>query len=265
MSIPLSNAFPEQFGFRAGDRGTHTSRTIMLAELRTLLDHLPVDASRDAYRRVIIEDNVLGKKTLATRRGTAKRLGELYALDPDVSLFRVLRWFWQRDCEGRPLLALLCAAARDPLLRLTADSILNASEGQVVTANDLDETLARTVAHRLQPAIRAGVARRAASSWTQSGHLRGHSRKIRQRPNVSPGVVGYALSLGYLQGLRGSLLFSTFWARLLDLSPIPLAGLAEEASRRAWINYRHAGGVVDVRFPALLTPTEEEACRGEAG
>src|SRR5262249_32608166 len=88
--------------FRTGACGAHTSRTIMLAELRDLLDACPAGATRDEYRQAILAENVLRKKTLSTRRGTAQRLRELYALDPEVPLFRLLRFFWDRDPGGRP-------------------------------------------------------------------------------------------------------------------------------------------------------------------
>jgi hypothetical protein len=97
------NCFPDRFGFRSGARGTHSSRTIMLAELRALLGARPATATRGDYRLAILTDNVLGKKTLVTRRGTAQRLTELYALDPEVVLFRLFRFFWDLDRDGRPL------------------------------------------------------------------------------------------------------------------------------------------------------------------
>ena len=72
------------FGFRFGDRGTPTSRTLMLSELETVLASTPLEASRKAYADAIIFDNIADKRTSATRRLTNQRLGELYALDPAV-------------------------------------------------------------------------------------------------------------------------------------------------------------------------------------
>ena len=39
------------WGFRSGDRGTHTSRTIMLDELSQLLDAVPGEAATSGLRR----------------------------------------------------------------------------------------------------------------------------------------------------------------------------------------------------------------------
>src|SRR5438552_1864532 len=103
-------------GFRAGERGTHTSRTVMLAELRQLLAVVAADARREDYDAAIVEANALGKATISTRRLTLQRLRELHALDRRVPLFRALRRAWTADETGRPLIALLGALARDPLL-----------------------------------------------------------------------------------------------------------------------------------------------------
>jgi hypothetical protein len=77
-----------------------------LVELRDLLAARPASATRQEYLQAVLDENVLGKRTLTARRNTAQVLGELYALDPGVTVFRLLRHFWDLDAEGRPLLAL---------------------------------------------------------------------------------------------------------------------------------------------------------------
>jgi hypothetical protein len=265
MKRENGNQFPEEFGFRCGQKGTHTSRTIMLAELTALVGDKATFASKDDYRKGIIEDNVLGKRTASTRRITAQRLTELYVLDPTVTVFRLLQFFWKADPRGRPLLALLCAAARDPLLRQTAGPVLAAKPGERFVTAALSEAVAEAFPGRFKPSTCGQIARNAASSWTQAGHLSGHRTKVRSRPVATPGAAAYALALGYLVGARGPLLLSTFWAKLLDRSTKGVGELAVEASRRGWINYRRSGSVVEARFPGLLTEAEQESLRGEAG
>ena len=86
----------------------------MLDELSHLLDAVPGDAVRDDYAEAVMAHNCLGKRTAATRKLSLQRLTELYALDPQVILFRVLRDLWVRHETSRPLLALLLALARGP-------------------------------------------------------------------------------------------------------------------------------------------------------
>jgi hypothetical protein len=101
------------FGFRWGEKGTHTSRTIMLHELTLLFGGSPKDATKEQYVAAIENDNYLRKKTVATRRLSAQRLTELYGLDPELPLFRVMRVLWYADGQAHPLLAVLhCSGQR---------------------------------------------------------------------------------------------------------------------------------------------------------
>lgn len=117
----LPSAQALAWGFHCGECGTHTSRTIMLEELSHVLDATPGMASRGDYADAVMEHNCIGKRTAATRKLSHQRLTELYGLDARVVLFRVLRDFGE---TSRPLLALLLALARDPLLRATARAVV---------------------------------------------------------------------------------------------------------------------------------------------
>ena len=245
-------------GFRDGDRGTHTSRTIMSTELGLLLDHLLPDAGREDYRRAVIEDNVLGKRTGATRKLSFQRLSELYGLDPNIPMFRYMRFLWEIDQEGRPLMAFLCAYARDPLLRMTTSAVLDADQGAIVDKRDFERALVNMAGDRFSSITLSTLVRNTASSWTQSGHLTGRVRKIRSRPRATPGAVAMALFIGYLEGLRAQRLFTTPWTRLLEVPLHRLQDLTREAARRGWLDFLRADTVVEVRFPGRLTPEEEE-------
>lgn len=250
---------PDCFGFRSGKRGTHGSRSIMLADLSQLLASTSVDATCDDYRAAIVEENVLGKLTASTRLCTWKKLRELYGLNPRLAVFRCFRQLWEADSIGRPLLAILCACARDPLLRMSASVVLQAPVDSVVSPGDFADAIREIAPDRFSPTNLKAIGARVCFSWTQSGHLVGGKVRRRARPAVSPEATAYALLLGRLTGARGPLLFSTFWTALLDAPEENLFELAAEASRRGWIGLRRAGSVVDVRFSKILTPEEQEA------
>jgi hypothetical protein len=233
-------------GFRFGNKGTHTSRTIMLAELTDLLAATAPGAAREDYEVAIVDENVLGKATNSTRRLTNQRLGELYGLDPRLSIFRALRRLWAMDDAGRPLLAMLCALARDPLLRATAPAVLTLPPGaELIRATFLD-SLRQTVGSRLNEAVLDKVARNAASSWSQSGHLEGRVRKIRKRVTPTPGSVALALWMGMREGLAGQALLDSRWARVLDRTAPELLPLALQAKQLGLIHARAGGGVVEL-------------------
>ncbi len=233
-------------GFRFGDKGTHTSRTIMLAELTDLLKALPVPAEREVYATAIVEANILGKQTIATRRLTNQRLGELYGLDPRLSLFRVLCRLWAIDEAGRPLLAMLCALARDPLLRATAPPVLALPVGAELVRARFLGAMRDAVGSRLNEAVLDKVARNAASSWSQSGHLQGRMRKIRKRVAPTPGSLAMALWLGTLEGLAGQALLDGCWTRVLDRTGREILPMALQAKQLGLIHARAGGGVVEI-------------------
>lgn len=233
-------------GFRLGDKGTHTSRTIMLADLTELLGAVPVGSDRKAYEAAAVGDNALGKSTAATRRLTIQRLTELYGLDPRIPLFRVLRRLWAVEEAARPLLALLCALARDPLLRLTTPAVLALPVGAELVRGPFLTALRDAVGARLNDAVLDKVARNAASSWSQSGHLAGRMRKIRQRVEPTPAALALALWMASLDGLAGEALLESRWARVLDRTGRELVPVALRAKQLGLIHARAGGGVVEL-------------------
>ena len=243
-------------GFRWGPKGTHTSRTIMLDELRSVLADCQPDATRDNYLSAIQEDNCLGKRTAATRRLSSQRLSELYALDPEVPLFRIMRRCWYTDRDGQTVLALLLALARDPLLRVTAATVLRMQPGEELARQQMTDALSRAVGSRLSESTLDKVVRNAASSWTQSGHLKGRGRKVRQHVVPTPAATAYALLLGHLAGTRGSAIFESLWARALDAPASELQHLAMDARRLGFLDMSQSGGVINVAFSRLLAPDE---------
>ena len=233
-------------GFRFGEKGTHTSRTIMLAELGELFAAVPPDGTRADYAAAIVDENALGKATAATRRLTHQRLRELYALDPRVPIFRILRRLWPIDAPGRPRLALLCALARDPLLRATAQAVLALPPGAELVRTSLLDAIRREVGPRLNDAVLDKAARNSASSWAQSGHLAGRVRKLRRRVEPTPGTAALALWLGSVDGLAGRALLDTCWTRALDRPGAALWPAASHARRLGLIHARAGGDVVEI-------------------
>ena len=262
MSIKSSDSSLERFGFSSEHGSAHMARTMMYKELDQLLDYVSAPSSAsDAYTRAIENDNCLSKRSGRTRTLTRQHLVDLYALDPDITIFRILRYFWKRDPEGRPLLSCLCAYARDQLMRTSASFILRLSEGKPPLREAFEDYLEKKYPGRFSRATLKSTTRNLASSWTQSGHLTGRVKKIRSRPLVTTGAVAYALFLGFLSGERRESLFHTEYAKLLDSSFEKIAELAECASRKGWIIFKRVGNVIEVLFPALLTAQEMEWIR----
>ena len=244
-TLPRTPAM-ERGGFRFGPRGTHGSRTIMLRELTELFAELPSTATPEDYKTAIVEENVLGKRTYATRLSSRQRLAEMYGLDPRLSLFRVLRHVWPIDPQGQPMLALLSALARDPLLRTTAHPVLTLEPGEELIRSRFAAAIRGSVGSRMNDAVLDKVARNAASSWAQAGHLEGRVRKIRRRVEPSPAAAAMALWLGQQEGRAGLSLLDSDWAAVLDSRGRALLPPVLDAKRFGLIRARVAGSVVEI-------------------
>jgi hypothetical protein len=248
-----SRGYPngDGIGFRRGSVGTHTSRTIMLGELTVLFDSVPATATKEDIAVAIRHDNCLGKATTSTRRLTHQRLSELYALDPHVPIYRVLLRLWSVEPSGRPLLALLVAIARDPMLAASAPAVVLLPIGTDFARGPMKDAIRVSIGDRLSEAILDKVVRNAASSWTQSGHLAGRTIKTRQKVKATPTTVALALYLAHAAGFRGPQLFASAWTKLLDADASVIRSLAIEAKRAGLIDIRAAGDVVDASFDRL--------------
>jgi len=229
----------------------------MIEDLQLLLDAVPNASHLEEYISAIEEANCLGKRTQKTRNYSADYLIELYTLNPQVPIYRTLLYFWKRDSEARPLLALLCSASRDSLLRSSLKVILNTPETANLTRQTMEEFIDALEHGRFSKATLKSVAQNINSSWTKSGHLTGKVKKIRSRANATPATVAYALYLSYLEGARGIELFETDYLKMMDCSREKAMELAEIASMRGWMVFKRIGNVVEALFPNLIS--EEEA------
>jgi hypothetical protein len=63
----------------------------VLARWWRVVQGVSANGKAGSYLQAIVDENVLGKPTRTTRQRTAKRLAELYSLDPGCTPFRLLR------------------------------------------------------------------------------------------------------------------------------------------------------------------------------
>lgn len=249
----------QQYGFSFEQGGAHTSRTMMLEEFEELIKYVgDAKATKQAYLQAIVNDNCLGKRSGKTRTLTYRHLVDLYSLSAEVVLFRSLLSFWERDLPGHPLLLMLCAYARDPILRVSASLIQNTQEGKIITRDAMEELIETTFPGRFSKATLKSTAQNVNATWTQAGRLTGRAVKTRTKATPTAGSLAYALLLGYLSGVRGQSLFQTEYVQLLDCPYDKAIDLAEEASRKGWIVFKRVGTVMETLFPNLISSEEME-------
>lgn len=226
----------------------HARRTLMLKELSTLFDAVPLYSEAAAYRRAVVDENILLKHSYGGREETYTNLRRLYGLDEQDALFAVLRGLWQRDILGKPLLALLAAYSVDEILRSTAPVILGTKGKDVVMSEQLAAQVAKAFPDRYNQVTLEAIGQRAASSWTQSGHLQGKVKKVRSKVQATSATMAFALFIGTLTGERGYKLFNTLWVQLLDLTEAERDNHASLAAKQGYLSYRRLGDVAEVDF-----------------
>jgi hypothetical protein len=245
--VPSNQALNGAAGFRDGARGTHTSRTMMLAELAAVLRADSADCER-----AIIEDNILGKLTMSGRVLSLQRLRELYGLDNTAAIYKVLRALWKKEPGSLPQLAILAALARDPLLRATAKPVLGLAAGSELMRDTVRHAVSSVVGARLNTATLDKVIRNAASSWSQSGHLEGRTFKRRRRISATPTAAAFAIWLAQKAGFTGVDLLSNCWISILDADGAALDALIERARASGLLDVRQLGSRREINAARLL-------------
>jgi len=235
---------------------------MMLPELRALLAAVPADAVRADYRAAIVDANVLGKPTFSSRSKSHEHLYELYGLDPSLALFRVLRRFALEDADSLPLLALVCAFCRDAQLRASFPLIEELKPGEILPRDRMVAHLEAAFPGRYSEAMKVSLAQNVITTWTVAGHLQGRAVKRKSTPQPRVAASSYAMFAGYLLGLRGEILTASVFARLVGADPSVIVSHLSAAARNGWLRFRHAGGVMEIDFSALLLPDEEALLHG---
>lgn len=230
-----------RIGIKATGGGTHQSKTMMLADLATLLA-----SSGTNPRTLVIDENTLGKPSLNARKAALRRLIELYGIGGKLPIWQVLEELWQRDVPGRPMLALLSALARDPTLRDAAAAVLDVPVGAHVQAASLAAAFEARHPGRFGPGMAASLSRNAASSWTRARFLAGFSPKRRVHPTATPFTAAYAALLAGLCGFSGARLLSSRWLDVLDEPLENRLGLLRQAEGVGLARVRSVGDVLEI-------------------
>lgn len=253
----------DAFGVRVSGGGTHQSKTMMLGELESLLairQYTP-----EALRHAVTIENVLGKSTANTRTLTYRHLSALYGLAQQPPLTHVFLRLWKMCPAARPHLALLVALARDPLLRDTAQVVIEGDVGAPLQRPLFEALLAKKHPRRFSDSMLRSLAQNCASTFTQSGHLVGAVRKRRQRIAVVPEVVALATLLASVSGFGGPAMLDTPWIRILDLAPEQALDQLRRAEGLGLARVRSAGDVTEIsthkQFAVTLRIPEIELAR----
>jgi len=241
------------FGFRLIGGGAHQSKTMMFEELGLLFGagaRTPAELSFAA-----IEENVLGKNTKNSRVLTYRHMAALYGLNAQPALTKVLIGLWMNDPAGRRLNCLLVSLARDPLLRDTAEAVLSTPVGAQLRRDQVEVALNAAHPNRMSEKLIRSLAQNCNATWTQSGHLEGRAKKIRQRVFPSPSNVALAALIAGMCGFGGPSILSSLWIQVLDLTSDQALDHLRKAESLGLAKVRSAGDVTEILVRQSMATT----------
>ncbi len=241
------------FGIRLNGGGAHQSKTMMFEELNLLLStgaRTPAELTLAA-----IDDNVLDKDTKNSRILTYRHMVSLYGLNIQPALTKVLMRLWINDPVGRRLNCLLVSLARDPLLRDTAEAALNTPIGAQLRRDQVEFALTTAHPNRMSEKLIRSLAQNCNATWTQSGHLEGRAKKIRQRVSPTPSNVALAALIAGVCGFGGPSILSSLWLQVLDLTSDQALDFLRKAESLGLAKVRSAGDVTEILVRQSMATT----------
>lgn len=244
-------------GFGTG--GAISSRTAMTDELQSVLAAVPIDAQAHLYRQTILDDNILQKSTASNREKTFKFLRRLYALDPDICLFREMRRLSRFAADDAPLMSALLAMAREPLLHACLDMVLRTPVGESLDRKAFEDWIRTQAPGRYSEAMYVSFSHNLYASFFQFGYLGASVGKARSRVRPSSGIAAatYAAFIDWLSGMNGVALLQCPYSRALDLPADEHLALLLAAGRQGLMKVAYSGGVLELAFPGFLRDDEK--------
>ena len=257
MTKEKNSLSAKQIGFSNG--GAISSRTAMTDELRTLLAAVPLDADVDAYRKAVLDDNILEKSTASNREKTLKFLRSLYALDPHICLFREMRRLSRFAAEDTPLIFGLLAMAREPILQACLDMVLQVRVGDSLDRKAFEDWIKAHAPGRYSEAMYVSFSHNLYASFFQFGYLGASVGKARTRVRPSAGIASatYAAFLDWLSGMNGVALLQAPYSRALDLPTDEHLAMLLAAGRQGLMKVAYSGGILELAFPGFLRDDEK--------
>ncbi|MDH4459325.1 MAG: hypothetical protein QE272_11530 [Nevskia sp.] len=247
---------PVDLGFTNG--GVLSSRSIMLPELSALLSVAPADADMRGYQRLAVDEDALGKASAANREKTFGMLRRLYALNPEVPIFREFRRLSLLFPSERETMAGILALAREPLLRACSDMVLGAPINSPLSRESFEVWVREFAAGRFSEAMYRSFSHNLYASFFQMGYLGEAVAKcrLRQRRDIRPATVAYAAFLDWLKGLNGVSLLQGSFSRSLELAKADHLSLLSAAGQLGLMQVANSGGVLQLDFASWLQPGE---------
>lgn len=244
-------------------RATLAGASAMWSEMQTLLDHGIAGLEPGDIRRLVIDENILAKRTLVNRQKVWKKLTERYSLTPQEPRFRdFLAHYYREPSAGqRGLLGYLLLCANDRVVRRLGAEWLApklSRAGTPLRIEDLKSHFPALVREapaiaRWTPTTRLRVFQHYLGAVRDFGFAQGTLKKRTLRPHVGSRALVYAIQLAQMEGLAPLGVLESDWMRLLGIDLDTAITRMYQLNAEGLARFRMAGAVVELS----LTPPDE--------
>jgi hypothetical protein len=228
----------------------------MWSEMQALLDHDLRQANESDIKRLIVDENVLAKKTRANRLECLKKLTKRYGLSTTDAPYAVFLELYYKETSPiqRGLMAYVLLASHDALLRRLGSEWVAPKlrqNGTPLSTMDLAEYFAKL--SKSEPDI---------GTWTEltrfrmcqhllglirdCGLAKGTRLKRSVRPQPGNMVLLYVLKLGLLQRMAPVEILRSDWFTMLSLDLDTSLRRMYEMNSDGLIKFRLQGSVAEL-------------------
>jgi hypothetical protein len=232
------------------------ARASLYADLQTLLASVHEPVLRAEYRSLVIEDNVLSRRSSGAREKVWKELAARYGIDGTSPLFRAYSEEYRRGSSerDRAVTSYILFALRDSLVcDLGTDWLyeyLRAAPADLRTVDVLAFLSSREPAHpeirRWSASSRENIASHYLSALKELGLARGSQRKMSVRPSPGPAPIRFLLRALLLGGASQTEAVQSRLFRLLGLTLDETVSLLFRLNAEGTLRCRIQGDVVEI-------------------
>lgn len=246
-------------------QGTHDSRryvsrlaarAALYGDLQILLDAVREPVSRAVYRRHVIEENALSRRTVAARKKSWEELAARYGIDGSLPLFRAFLEEYRAatSVRDRDLTAYLLFALRDKVVSDLGTEwlyeYLRSAPAELRAVDVLAFLSSREKTnpeiHGWSAASRENIASHYLSALKEFGLARGAQRKIAMRPSPGAAPLRFLLRAVLMSGASPRTAVESPLFRLLALSLDQTVTLLFQMNADGAIRCRIQGDVVEL-------------------
>jgi hypothetical protein len=239
----------------------------MLEELRGVIDDIDPENAREDLRRLILEENVLRRSSLSSRREVHRKLGERYFRKetPKASSHFVTAFRRISEQSQTGLLAFTLLLWNDGLtFELSQRWLAPKLHGPTFEAETTDIERELEFLEEAQPVIkswnsitRKRVARHYLSTIRDCGYAIGSAKKKIRRPYISPQVILFAVQLILGEGESVVRVPEHELFTAMGLSLQELIGALEELDRQGVVRFASQGGAIHLELTDVYRGNNE--------